>query len=67
MNEILKRGRPQTFQMEDRRRFAELIRQHGIRGAKRVSEVSISRSTLIKICREFGIALKKGKRGKKAA
>ena len=66
MEEKRKRGRPPTFQSEDRKRFAELIRQHGIRGTIRISEVPICNMTLIKIAREFGISLKMGKR-KKAA
>lgn len=67
MNQTRKRGRPPTFRMEDRRKFAALIRQHGIRGAQRVSEVSICPETLIKIAREFQITLKTGRREKKSA
>ena len=66
MNEFPKRGRgrPRTFQFEDRQKLAELISAHGIRGTKSVSKVSLP--TLIKIAREFGVTLKIGKR-KKAA
>ena len=67
MHSIFKRGRPRKFQAEDRRQLADLIREHGIRGARRESKVSISQLTMIRIAREFGISLKKGKRPKKAA
>ncbi len=66
MDEPLKRGAPRRFSLEDRRRFAELIRQFGIRGAQRTSENSISISTLIKIARDYGISLNRGKRTKAA-
>ena len=62
-----KRGRPRKFQMDDRHKLADAIREHGIRGARRVLEISVSQQTLMNIAREFNIALKKGKRPKKAA
>ena len=66
MKEIQKPRWTRPFELQDREKFAELIRQHGIRGAQRVSEVPICCGTLIKIAREFGISLQIGKR-KKAA
>lgn len=61
-----RRGRPPTFEEPARREFAELIRQHGIRGTKAVSMIPICETTLIRIAREFHIELKPGRR-KKAA
>ena len=61
------RGRPPTYTAEDRIRFAELIRQHGIRGTQRVAGGPICIQTLIKIRREFGIQLPKGARRRRAA
>lgn len=57
-----KRGRPVTFSRDDREYLAELIREHGIRGARREAKMSISQNTMVKIAREFGIRLTKGKR-----
>ena len=61
------RGRPLTFQYDDRRRLAELMRIHGARPTMELSQVTISLQTLIKIAREFDIELKKGRRPKRAA
>lgn len=61
------RGRPQIHQFEARRDFAESIRAIGIRQTREASKLSVSLSTLIKIAREFGIQLKKGRRPQKAA
>jgi len=61
------RGRPPTFTDADRRQFAELVRKHGARGAKAVASIPVSMPTLLKISREFGISLKKGKRPRLAA
>ena len=61
------RGRPPTFSPRDRQQFAELLRIHGLRGAREVSTVPISIDTLLKIAREFNIALKKGRRPRQAA
>lgn len=55
-------GRPMTFDLKMRRKMARLILRHGIRGAERFSPVPISVGTLIKIAREHGVELKKGKR-----
>lgn len=57
-----KRGRPFIFSDAERQKLAELIRQHGARGAQRISWTPISLSTLLEIAREFGIELKKGRR-----
>lgn len=62
-----KRGRPFTFSYADRKRFAELIRLHGARGAHEVTSKPISVGTLLKIAQEFGIELKKGRRPRNAA
>jgi len=62
-----KQGRPFTFKYEDRRKFAELIRQHGARRARDVASKPVSVGTLLKIAREFEIPLKKGRRPREAA
>jgi hypothetical protein len=62
-----RRGRPQTFRYEDRRKLSELLRQHGARRARAISEVPVSMPTLLKIAREFGIQLSKGRRPWRAA
>ena len=62
-----KRGRPATFLREDREYLAELIREHGIRGAHRKAAFSVSLATMLKIAREFEIQLSKGRRPRKAA
>lgn len=59
-----KRGRPATFQPDDRTYLAELIRQHGIRGTKRMAGLAVSTATLLKIARDFGIVLRRGRRPK---
>jgi transposase len=61
-NVTKKRGRPFTFSEAERQKLAELIRQHGARGAQRVSWTPISLSTLLEIAHEFGIKLKQGRR-----
>lgn len=62
MDEKLRRGRPPTFSAADRQQLAELIRQHGIRGALRSADIRVSPQTLSKIAREFGIVLRPGRR-----
>ena len=62
-----KRGRPPTFEPETRETLADLIRQHGARRAREHAPVSVSVATLLKIAREHGITLKKGRRPKRAA
>jgi len=62
-----RRGRPPTFKPRDRRHVADLIRQHGARGAVEAANKPISMSTVLKIAQEFGIELKKGRRPRMAA
>ena len=62
-----KRGRPRTFSRDDREYLAELIRQYGIRGARRRTAGFVSQNTLIKIARDFEIQLSKGRRPRSAA
>lgn len=61
------RGRRPTFKVPERVRLAELIREHGIRGTQRVAGGSVSTKTLIKIGREFGIQLPRGRGQRRAA
>lgn len=61
------RGRPPTFLTNDREYLASLIREHGIAETQRRVAFPISVGTLIKIAREFGIVLPKGRRPKPAA
>lgn len=61
------RGRSRTFTQPDREYLADLIREHGIRGARRMSRISVCQQTLSRIAREFKIPLRPGKRSKKAA
>ena len=61
------RGRPLTFELQTRRLLAELIRQHGASGAHEGAPVRVSIATLLKIAREDGIKLKKGRRPRSAA
>lgn len=61
------RGRPVTYKLQERRRLAELIRQHGATGARERSANSICMHTLLKIAGEFEIKLNKGRRLRKAA
>lgn len=61
-----KRGRPLTFKLPQRRLFAELVKLHGARGAQEVAPVPISAGTLLKIAREFGIELPRGRRPRRA-
>jgi hypothetical protein len=62
-----RRGRPLTFKYQERRKLAELIRQHGARRARDVATIPISVGTLLKIAGEFEIPLKKGRRPREAA
>jgi hypothetical protein len=62
-----KRGRPAKFDRAARRRFAELIRQHGARRVRELSDTPISLGTLLRIAREFDVELHRGRRRKKAA
>lgn len=56
------RGRPPTFETEDRQNIAVLILQYGARGACDVSPVPVCLETILKIAREFNIPLKAGRR-----
>jgi transposase len=67
MDEKPRRGRPPTFTEGDRQHLAESIRQHGIQGTLRNAHIRISAQTLSKIAREFGIALRPGRRSPRAA
>ena len=58
------RGRPRTYSDDERRTFAELVRQHGARGARDVVGQTVLLNTLLKIADEFGIELRKGRRAK---
>ncbi len=55
------------FDGDRRALLAELIRQHGARGAVAHAPESISLKTMLKIAREFEIPLRKGRRSKRAA
>jgi hypothetical protein len=67
MEKKRRRGRPPTFLPADRKYLAKLIRQNGIAGAQRKARLHIGSGTLIKIAREYGIVLPKGRRPKSAA
>lgn len=58
------RGRRPFFDSDARKMLAELIRQHGARRARELSPIPISGMTILKIAREFGIELKRGRRPK---
>jgi hypothetical protein len=59
-------GRRRVYTITERRRFADLIRQHGARGAREETSRQICLNTLLKIAREFQIELKKGRRPRAA-
>lgn len=59
---LVRRGRPLTFQQEMRRGLAMLVERHGAHGARTLSPVPITVGSLLKIAREFGIRLRKGRR-----
>lgn len=67
MQKKIRRGRPVTFKLAERKGLAKLIRCHGARGAWLASARPVSVDTLLKIAREFGIKLNKGRRPRKAA
>lgn len=56
------RGRPRTFRWQTRKYFARLIERFGVSGARTASKISVSRPTLIKVAKEFGIQLSAGRR-----
>lgn len=57
-----KRGRPPTFNLQTRKYFARLIAKHGVDGACQASKTPVSRGTMSKVAREFGIRLQIGRR-----
>jgi hypothetical protein len=67
MSQIENRGRRRTYEYEDRQRIADVIRQHGIRGAREVLSRQICHQTLRTIAGEFGIVLQRGRRRRQAA
>lgn len=67
MTERRSRGRPRTYDYEQRRELAELIRDHGARGAQARVDHPMALETLLKIAREFRIELKPGRRPRRAA
>jgi transposase-like protein len=62
-----RRGAKPKFSPEERAYLANLIRQHGIRGAQRNASMPVCQKTLASIAREFGIQFAKGRRPKAAA
>lgn len=61
------RGRPRTYSYSDRKRAAELMREHGARGAREVLSKQMCLNTLYAIAEEFEIKFKKGRRPRKTA
>lgn len=61
------RGRRRTYLYSDRKRAAELIREHGARGARKVLPRQMCLNTVLAIAKEFEIVLKKGRRPRKTA
>ena len=55
------------FVGRQREQLAELIRQHGARGAIAHAPEPVCLETVLKIAREFQIPLKKGRRLRRAA
>lgn len=62
-----RRGRKLKFVGKERETLAELIREHGARGAIPHAPEPVCLSTLLNIAHEFQIPLKKGARPKRAA
>jgi transposase-like protein len=50
------------YDVEERQQFAALIREHGARATRELCKRTVATQTLLKIAREFGISLKKGRR-----
>ena len=61
------RGRRRIYRYEDCKRMAELVREHGARGAREVLNRQTCLATLLDIAREFNVQLGKGRRPRKAA
>lgn len=62
MSPKTKRGRPATYEFRDRERLAIFVSAFGIRGTREATGNSVSLETLIEVAKEFGIALKRGRR-----
>ncbi len=62
-----RRGRKLKFVGRERETLAELIREHGARGAIPHAPEPVCLSTMLKIAHEFRIPLKKGARPRRAA
>lgn len=62
-----RRGRKLKFVGRERETLAELIREHGARGAIPHAPEPVCLSTMLKIAHEFQIPLKKGARPRRAA
>ena len=67
MSSIERRGRKPKFVGSQRELLADLIRQHGARGAIAHAPEPVCLHTLLKIAHEFQIPLKKGGRKRRAA
>lgn len=61
------RGRRRIYRFADRKRMADLVREHGARGAREALERQTCLATLLVIAREFKVELRKGRRPRKAA
>jgi len=57
-----RRGRPPKFSDAERQQLMDLIRQHGARGAQRMSTIPVSLATLLKVAQTSGIQLRRGRR-----
>jgi len=62
-----RRGRPVVYELAQRKQLAELIRLHGASRTREILQRSICDHTLLKIAKEFGIELRKGRRPREAA
>jgi len=67
MSQMENRVRPRTYKYPDRKRIADLIRQHGARGTRELLARQICHNTLLIIAKEFNIELKVGRRPRKKA
>lgn len=67
MRQQVSRKRPRKHTLAERKQFAELIREHGARGAREALSRQICLGTLLKVANEFQIKLHKGRRPRQAA
>lgn len=67
MADFVPRKRKQTYEFYERRLYSELIAQYGARGTRELLFRRISLGTLLKIAKEFGVELRKGRRLNRAA